>query len=250
MSFITQGKTNLKYILIVIVLVVIVGGGIFYWGWINRFETKPVSICGLNGEYEWINISNCNKSCQLDEDCIFTCGCGAINKNETCYNEGAIYDCVDHEVSCKDSVCVAYEEKIGDEADQKQEVEQVHLNNLRNYIAGDAENFSRAFSEDYIDWGSGPVDITKEFFEGMFSREEFKQLRDKTPEEVVDLNNKIILGYSEILESEAYESYEGKHGFHFQEGDVFIYFPSELIPDGFSGVYRKENGIWKIVISD
>ncbi|HJX32101.1 MAG TPA: hypothetical protein VJ624_09675, partial [Thermodesulfobacteriota bacterium] len=164
--------------------------------------------------------------------------------------EGLIYDCIDRDVKCEDSVCVVGEEKIEGETDQKQEIEQVHLHNLRNYIAGDAENFSRAFSENYIDWGSGPVDMTKEFLEEMFSEERFKQLSDKTPEEVVDLDNKIILGYPEILESEIYESYEGRHGFHFQEGDVFIYFPSELIPDGFSGVYRKENGIWKIVISD
>lgn len=42
MPFITQGKTNLKYILIVIVLAVIVGGGIlgYYYSWIKELEIK------------------------------------------------------------------------------------------------------------------------------------------------------------------------------------------------------------------
>ncbi|HDZ54290.1 MAG TPA: hypothetical protein ENI19_00145 [Candidatus Nealsonbacteria bacterium] len=42
MPFITQGKTNLTYILIVIVLAVIVGGGIlgYYYSWIKELEVK------------------------------------------------------------------------------------------------------------------------------------------------------------------------------------------------------------------
>jgi len=115
MPFITQGKTNIKYLLIVIILAVIVGGGILWWGWSNRFEEKPVSICGPSGKAFWIDVKNCNKSCQTNEDCIFTCGCGAINKNEICGDEGVIYDCVDRDVKCENSICVAGEEKIKDE---------------------------------------------------------------------------------------------------------------------------------------
>lgn len=42
MPFITQGKTNLKYILIVVVLAIIVGGGIlgYYYSWIKDLEVK------------------------------------------------------------------------------------------------------------------------------------------------------------------------------------------------------------------
>ena len=139
------------------------------------------------------------------------------------------------------------------ETSQKLEVAQVHLRNLKYYIALDAEGFSQAFSENYIDWGSGPVDMDKDLIGKMFSEERFAHLKGKPPEEVVDLDKKIILGYSEILKSKVYESYEGKYGFHFQEGDVFISFPSKqksLIPDGFSGVYRQENNVWKIKIAD
>jgi len=39
MPFITQGKTNWKYILIIVILAVIVGGGIL--GWIKRQEVPP-----------------------------------------------------------------------------------------------------------------------------------------------------------------------------------------------------------------
>ena len=46
MPFITQGKTNLKYILIVVVSAVIVSGGIlaYYYSWIKDLETKLAEI--------------------------------------------------------------------------------------------------------------------------------------------------------------------------------------------------------------
>jgi len=217
MPFITQGKTNIKYILIVVVLAAIVSGGILgyqYW-WAPKEEAKNIQ-----------KPVGCTQEAKV---CPDGSAVGRTGPN------------------CEFAQCPDVKK---DETIQKQEVEQVHIQNLGNYLAGDAENFSQAFSENYIDWGSGPVDMNKELLEEMFSKEIFKQLKDKTPEEVVDLDNKIVLGYSEILESEVYESYEGRHGFHFQEGDVFIYFPAGLIPDGFSGVYRKENGVWKIIIAD
>ena len=53
-----------------------------------------------------------NKHCNTNEDCIYTCGCGAINKNSTCDDKGAIYDCVDHFVSCEKNICTLGEEVI------------------------------------------------------------------------------------------------------------------------------------------
>ncbi len=46
MPFITQGKTNLKYILIVVFLAAIVGGGIlgYYYLWIKDLETRLLAI--------------------------------------------------------------------------------------------------------------------------------------------------------------------------------------------------------------
>lgn len=42
MPFITQGKTNLTYILIVVVLAVVVGGGVlgYYYSWIKELDAK------------------------------------------------------------------------------------------------------------------------------------------------------------------------------------------------------------------
>ena len=114
MPFLTQGKTNWKYILIVVILAVVVGGGILWWIWNNVFVEKPLSICGPSGKYYWINISNCDKSCLTAEDCKFTCGCGAINKRETCHTQGITYDCVDKEVKCENNICVVGEEKVKD----------------------------------------------------------------------------------------------------------------------------------------
>ncbi len=46
MPFITQGKTNLTYILIIVILAAIVGGGIlgYYYSWIKELETKLAEI--------------------------------------------------------------------------------------------------------------------------------------------------------------------------------------------------------------
>lgn len=56
----------------------------------------------------------CNKSCKVDNDCKFTCGCGAINKNEICHDEGTVYDCVAQEVKCEKGKCVEGEEIISE----------------------------------------------------------------------------------------------------------------------------------------
>lgn len=50
--------------------------------------------------------SNCDRSCQLDSDCFYTCGCGAINKNESCDDSEAIFDCGYSRVECQNNLCV------------------------------------------------------------------------------------------------------------------------------------------------
>jgi len=50
MLFITQGKTNIKYLLIVVILAAIVGGGVLayqYW-WLPKHETKPLELTMKN----------------------------------------------------------------------------------------------------------------------------------------------------------------------------------------------------------
>lgn len=54
MPFLTQGKTNWKYILVVVILAIIVSGGIL--GWIKRQEVPPLEIKPPSGEEEKFEI--------------------------------------------------------------------------------------------------------------------------------------------------------------------------------------------------
>lgn len=62
MPFVTQSKTNWKYLLIVFILAVIVGGGILWWIWENKEISYP---------YQY--------SCKSDSDCHFVCGWGCLS---------------------------------------------------------------------------------------------------------------------------------------------------------------------------
>lgn len=103
MSFITQGKTNWKFLLIVAIIASAVGGGIW---WYTK-QNLPIS------QILDIKTTKDIKYCEQDSDCKYTCGCGAINKNEICHDEGATYDCVNHEVRCENNICITGEEIIG-----------------------------------------------------------------------------------------------------------------------------------------
>ncbi|MCU0653277.1 MAG: DUF4232 domain-containing protein [Candidatus Pacebacteria bacterium] len=48
---------------------------------------------------------NCDTSCDADTDCVFVCGCGSINKEETCNTNGVLFDCVNVEVFCQSGKC-------------------------------------------------------------------------------------------------------------------------------------------------
>jgi len=72
----------IRKILLIIGLVVILAG-IF----LIKFFTTPVVPSVTTGPCSSANQAGCNRSCQQDIDCKGTCGCGAININETCRNE-------------------------------------------------------------------------------------------------------------------------------------------------------------------
>jgi len=94
---------------ILVFIVILTATG--WWIWNHIFIEKPLSVCGPKEVNKFNDVSFCNKSCQTDDDCKFTCGCGAININETCHDKGTIYDCVDHDVKCENSKCITGEEK-------------------------------------------------------------------------------------------------------------------------------------------
>jgi len=101
MPFITQEKTNLKYILIIVVLAAIVAGGILvcqHW-WEQKEEMPP----------QTINIDkNDLYSCTTDDDCFSSCGCGCMNKKKFC--PGDERECDGYPCQCSNNKCIKKDE--------------------------------------------------------------------------------------------------------------------------------------------
>lgn len=84
-----------------------------------EFSQNTKGICGPKGMGDNYDLSYCNKICDTSSDCKFTCGCGAINKDEICHDIGVKYDCVDHYTKCENGKCDYGEEKIRTEEHQE-----------------------------------------------------------------------------------------------------------------------------------
>ena len=96
-----------KGIIIIILLIITVGAIIWF-----VFNNQEKDICGPKQIGPGYDMSYCDQSCNFDDDCKYACGCGAINKDEVCGDEGIMWDCVNHEVSCQDNKCVEGEEEV------------------------------------------------------------------------------------------------------------------------------------------
>ena len=97
-------NTKIKILIGVLVVGVVLIAG--WWIWNGQTIKNPRGICGPKGMGINYDVLYCDETCNVDDDCKFTCGCGAINKNEICHDEGITYDCVDHEVKCKEGRCI------------------------------------------------------------------------------------------------------------------------------------------------
>jgi len=139
-------------------------------------------------------------------------------------------------------------------------VEVIHKENLRYILDGNAKAIANAFSEDYMDMGGGLdgdgiTNIhTVDFWKTKFSNDNFNDIRDKSIEELVDLNNIQIYTYPNIEEKYShFVCANTRITFKCENGDIFIFFlPTEdsLLFDGWFGIYRKINSEWKIVAGD
>jgi len=79
----------------------------------NEEGGQPSEIsCGPKHGGEKYDLMHCNRSCNVDADCLYTCGCGAINADETCHDDGAMYGCVDSVVQCMNNRCEIVSENI------------------------------------------------------------------------------------------------------------------------------------------
>jgi len=103
-----NSKIKILVGVLVVGLVLIAG----WWIWSSQTIKDLKGICGPKGMGTNYNVSYCDKLCDVDNDCKFTCGCGAINKNEICHDEGIIYDCIEHETKCEKGRCVIGREKL------------------------------------------------------------------------------------------------------------------------------------------
>ena len=116
MPFITQGKTNLKYILIVVVLAVIVGGGILAWQYWCPIE-KPQPIEESEDE-------TAGKNCVDDDDCLVfgetgDCNCGCFNKNYQWQPGGKCFCATPTSCKCINGKCEGVFEESKEEAIKK-----------------------------------------------------------------------------------------------------------------------------------
>ena len=106
-----KNKESRSLVVVIIVIIIVLIFLIFKSLFIQK------EICGLKVMGKNYDVSFCNLSCSTDNDCRFTCGCGAINKNETCQDEGTIYDCVNHQVKCEENKCISGEENINSQVE-------------------------------------------------------------------------------------------------------------------------------------
>jgi hypothetical protein len=77
---------------------------------VKKVSATPAKKCGMGAEDR--DPSACDTACAVDSDCRFSCGCGAISKNETCDTDGVIFDCVNRRVFCQGGKCAYGEEQV------------------------------------------------------------------------------------------------------------------------------------------
>jgi hypothetical protein len=139
----------------------------------------------------------------------------------------------------------------------KEEVELVHLRNLRYLVDGNAKGLAAAFSSNCLDLGGGPhgtgkVQFDEAYFVDAFSSTKYDKIRGKEIIELVDLEKSVVYSYEEIMNS-TYKDTGKKVGFEYLPGDFLIWFPPTVgspLHDGWASVYRKEKGVWKIIAID
>ena len=64
-----------------------------------------ITIYGCSKECNPDNQVDCDRSCNSEEDCIFYCGCGCINTQESCDYTLKALDCDAAACRCIDNIC-------------------------------------------------------------------------------------------------------------------------------------------------
>jgi len=137
----------------------------------------------------------------------------------------------------------------------KEQVRTVHLENLKIFLNEDAEGIVNAFSPNYKDMfrskDGNKADVSKTYFEDWFKSENYKACKKLKLDELVNVEDVKVYSYDEIMKmNHVAVGVKNVVGFEYKDGDILIKFPkkenSPMI-NGWNGVYRKENGYWKII---
>lgn len=113
MSFIRKEEKekmmkNFYIFLIILGIVIIIFAGYFGYATIRD-----------NSECSVFNPEKCKNQCSNNSDCMHACGCGCVNKNETCNTCKRVFlmgecmspSCVQVNCSCVNNQCTRQEEK-------------------------------------------------------------------------------------------------------------------------------------------
>ena len=131
----------------------------------------------------------------------------------------------------------------------------VHLENLKTFLNEDAKGIANAFSPNYKDMfrskDGNKADVSKNYFEDWFKSENYKACKKLELDELVNVEDEKVYTYDEITQKNPVAlGVKNVVGFENKDGDILIKFPkkenSPMI-NGWNGVYRKENGYWKII---
>lgn len=137
----------------------------------------------------------------------------------------------------------------------KEQVRTVHLENLKTFLNEDADGIANAFSPNYKDMfrsiNGKKADVSKSYFESWFESENFNACKKLKLDELVNVEEIKVYDYNEIMKMNPVAvGAKNEVGFEYKDGDILIKFSkkenSPMI-NGWNGVYRKENGYWKII---
>ncbi len=128
-KYLNRGISTPIAITIILILVIAIGG--FTWwqyGEIDNFNNIPLlnlnkSTCSQDAALNYMGEGEdpCDRSCQVDDDCEFECGCDCISKNEQCKYTGVECEAPDPDYGCKciDGTCIYQYIKENGVSDEK-----------------------------------------------------------------------------------------------------------------------------------
>src|SRR3989344_3606115 len=108
----------------------------------------------------------------------------------------------------------------------KEQVEAIHVKNIKAVINGDAKLAAKDFSPDYIDFKRGPLKLDEAYFNNtVFTTQFYKEkIKGKTVKSLFDLNKKFLYNYDEVMNSSYKEEGKGQW-FEYKQGDIIINYP-------------------------